>query len=388
MDKVYENLNNELARPIAEFNPIIARYVRIVFDIVSQANSTVISEIEVYGEGFLPEGVLVSAVKDAGQRVNFGTFEFAGSVPNGTQAEFGFRTGDTPAVDSTWSIWSDYSPISNSLFVVNEPRRYIQYRARLTTINLLSPEIEIVQINYDSLNVVSNSDAAVNPQIATILREQEFTLTINLQFEPGDRGLDTLHILTPSPIDLLDVTVNNTPAAFLPRIDANSITLAFNATIITNSQIAIRFRTTPFLGISPFTMTASSKEVANNPQKIDSRIMNNVEGWSIITTGVPERLIISARAEPNPFTPNNDGINDITEFKFFLGNVGEPNAIIGQQVRTLTINIFDLTGRKIKELFNSQTRSFAFISSNAIQWDGRDEHGNIVRPVFMFTKYL
>ncbi|MDZ7375040.1 MAG: gliding motility-associated C-terminal domain-containing protein [candidate division KSB1 bacterium] len=60
---------------------------------------------------------------------------------------------------------------------------------------------------------------------------------------------------------------------------------------------------------------------------------------------------------PNPFTPNNDGFNDYTEFQI-------QDAISGD----ILISIFDISGRKIIDLKNS------FI------WAGLDDRGKVVKP--------
>lgn len=60
---------------------------------------------------------------------------------------------------------------------------------------------------------------------------------------------------------------------------------------------------------------------------------------------------------PNPFTPNNDGFNDYTEFQI-------PDAISSD----VLISIFDISGRKIIDLKNS------FI------WAGQDDRGKAVKP--------
>jgi len=60
---------------------------------------------------------------------------------------------------------------------------------------------------------------------------------------------------------------------------------------------------------------------------------------------------------PNPFTPNGDGFNDIVEFKF-------PETLSGNAI----IQIFDVNGRKVREIHNS------------IQWNGKDDSGKDMKP--------
>lgn len=389
MEKVYQENDNQIASPSAQFNPIVARFIKVVIDVIPQNNATVISELQVFGEGFLPEGIYYSGVRTVPKAVNFGTMQYTGSRPAGTGIFVSFRSGDIALPDTTWSPWSDEVTESGSLFGVYEPRKFLQYRIRLTTQNLSTPEIDEIRINYDTLNVASVTDAAISPQFAQVLKEGEFTLTVNLQFQPGDRGVDSIYILTPSPAELLGLTVNGQPAGNSFRESAASIVIAFNATISVSSVVSIRILTTPFQAVNPYQISISSKTGGYNPQRVDAKRNDQVDAWSIVTVGVPERLIIRAKAEPNPFTPNGDGKNDVTNLQFFLGNIGEPNNFVGNQTRKLTIKIYDMNGRLVRDLYDSYDKAFAFISDNAIPWDGRDNSGAVVRPgVYLYQIYV
>ena len=78
------------------------------------------------------------------------------------------------------------------------------------------------------------------------------------------------------------------------------------------------------------------------------------------------------QVNPNPFSPNGDGLNDQTQISFFLSNLNIE--------RNLKIQIFDLTGKLIKTVFDGPSKAFAYISSNSFLWDGRDDNGKLVRP--------
>ncbi len=380
MERVYQQLDNQVVNPVAEFDAIVSQYIKVVIDVIPQNFNTTIAEIEVFGEGFLPQGFFYSSIRDVGQNVNFATFEYKAIMPEGTSISFNFRTGDSPLIDSTWNNFGDELTVSGSLFEVYEPRKYIQYRVNLTTTNLLSPLIDEVKINYDTQNIASVTDAYISPQLSQILKENEFSLIIDASFNALDYGIDTIQIFTPSPATLNDVIVNGIAANYLAAVSASKVVIVFNATIKTNSRIEVKFKSTPFLGVSPYRAVVSSKLVSNNPQRVNSKVVNNVEAWSIVTDGVPDKLLIAVKATPNPFTPNNDGINDITNFEFFLGNIAEPRTEIGNQSRNLSVKIYDITGRLIKDLYDNNTGAFAFISDNGITWDGRDNNGKIVRP--------
>ncbi len=389
MEKVFENPKNDSINAVAAFDPIVAKYIIVSIDIIPNTYNTTISEIEVYGEGYLPEGTLFSSVKEVNRNVNFGTLEFDGNVPGGTSVTFNVRTGSSPQIDSTWSDWSGDITKSGELFNAYEPRKYLQYRATLETKNLLTPVINEVRINYDTLVVASEAVADISPQYIPILKETNFTLTVNASFNANDFGIDTLQILTPSPSELNNVLVNGQPAAYLSKITAKKITIVFNSTIKNTATIQVGITATPYLAENSFITEISSNKVNNNFQQVDSKKTNGTEAWTVITTGVPEKLLVDTKAEPNPFTPNNDGINDKTNLSFFVGNIGEPKGIIGNEKRHLTIKIYDLSGRLVKDLLNNKTSSFAYIADSSVEWDGRDNSGSLVRPgVYIFQVFI
>ena len=92
------------------------------------------------------------------------------------------------------------------------------------------------------------------------------------------------------------LSVNGSSVSYLSTVTASKVVLVFNSTIKSNARIEIKFLSTPFLGISPYSVKISSKAVSNNPQRVNSKVVNNIEAWSIVTDGVPEKLLISVKA--------------------------------------------------------------------------------------------
>ena len=70
---------------------------------------------------------------------------------------------------------------------------------------------------------------------------------------------------------------------------------------------------------------------------------------------------------PNPFTPNGDGINERTSVGFSLFRLFDP--------RPVRIRVFSLEGRQVRRLEQQ-----LFGGRHNVQWDGRDEEGNLVVP--------
>ncbi len=382
MEKILQVPENTLGVTDDYFDKVYeVRFLKITIDVIDQVQSTVISEIEVFGKGYLPEGYFTSNVKDAGQPVNWYKVTWQAEQPEGTQISMRMRTGNTPKPDSTWSDWKDDSTnVSGSQLPVYEPRRYMQYQVRLGTLTLQTPKIDEIEILYDRTLIAQSTDATISPQYSPILQENTFQYRIDIQKSPTDYPIDTITILTPTPTQLLEVKFNGISIPYNAQIFANKIIITPQSPIISSGIFETTLKCTPFLGINRFASYLHSKQSADNPQRVDSKKSGGIENWSIITTGVPPRLIIDCRIEPNPFTPNGDGINDETIISFFLANIGEPKNLVGSQTRKLKILIYDLQGRLVRELYNSESGAAAFIAQNSFQWDGKDQNGKVVRP--------
>ncbi|MGQ9809894.1 MAG: glucodextranase DOMON-like domain-containing protein [bacterium] len=73
-------------------------------------------------------------------------------------------------------------------------------------------------------------------------------------------------------------------------------------------------------------------------------------------------------ADPNPFSPNGDGICDSTLISFFVSR--EPDWV--------TIEIYDIAGREVRTIHWQQGLTGTGRNDFAIPWDGRDDNGKIV----------
>ena len=80
-----------------------------------------------------------------------------------------------------------------------------------------------------------------------------------------------------------------------------------------------------------------------------------------------QKVVDSVDVFPNPFTPNNDGINDRTEIQFTLYKL--------HQARPITVSIFRLDGRRVRDITVD-----AAGGQLTMKWDGRDNSGELVVP--------
>jgi hypothetical protein len=85
---------------------------------------------------------------------------------------------------------------------------------------------------------------------------------------------------------------------------------------------------------------------------------------------VEDRQVLAPAASeiefsPNPFSPNANGWNDVTNLSFILGNDAD-----------VTVEIYDVRGIK-QRVVADRRRMFSGI--NKVEWDGRDDFGQILR---------
>jgi len=80
-------------------------------------------------------------------------------------------------------------------------------------------------------------------------------------------------------------------------------------------------------------------------------------------------LLHQVRCVPQIFTPNGDGVNDRTEIQFSIFR------LVGQ--RQLQVEIFDLSGRRVRELSVHREHPSG---QYAVAWDGCDVNEQRVPP--------
>lgn len=274
-------------------------------------------------------------------------------------------------VDYTlWNGWSaEYSNSPGALFRVAEPRRYLQYRANLSTSTTNTPQLQEVSINYSPIPVAQKALGAVTPNQVPIMKESTVTYLFQITFGSGDLGIDTAIVTTPSPARVSQVRWNNSPlseAEYEDLSDKDQIKVGFRQTLIADSSanIEIDFRTTLFFSENEYPSRIISSRTPDNPQFVEQ----SDSTWRVSTTGIPSGPLISVEAKPNPFSPNGDGLFDETIISYFVAKIAYSQPV--------SIKIYDLNGDKIRTLRDQKDPAFFY----EIPWDGRDDSGELVLP--------
>ena len=115
-------------------------------------------------DAYPTEGTFTSRIFDAGDdRATWRTLTAVVDAPENTGVSFEVRTGTTPTPDASWTDWQ---PVGAAGALPGPAeRRYLQYRATLTTTNTsITPSVESVTLAYDvdtSAPVVTIGDVTV-----------------------------------------------------------------------------------------------------------------------------------------------------------------------------------------------------------------------------------
>jgi len=89
--------------------------------------------------------------------------------------------------------------------------------------------------------------------------------------------------------------------------------------------------------------------------------------WDGLDVG-GSRGLSGVLVEPNPFSPNGDGLYDETTISFSLGRAADH----------VNIEFFDLTGKLARRLVFHEAANYTGRAPVQIVWDGKDENGHVV----------
>ena len=148
------------------------------------------------------------------------------------------------------------------------------------------------------------------------------------------------------------------------------------------AQLKIRFRSrvlrygTKFAGFAFNSGDVGQEVVAGNVAALapgdDDIVAVGTETNRGLSVDVPlagsSALLINVRADPRPFSPNRDGINDAAHIYYDLSRLVSPAPV--------EVEIVDLAGRRVRRLFSGLQGG----GSYAMPWDGADGSGAALPP--------
>ena len=226
------------------------------------------------------------------------------------------------------------------------------------------------------------------PQDASRTEITTFTYSVRPTFDAANTGFDKLEIFT----------LTQAQAVHAVRVDGITLGDEFPVEILTDRIIislpklqgaddtfklievefdanVVRYGT-QFQG---WVFDSKSDGVKQLIEPGDANINFPGNSLGVRTEDVGSTPLGKIAIKPNPFTPNNDGINDVVNFRFQLHDVSVP--------RELKIAIYDLAGRPVRHLEQLGVIRGLFIQGDQVPtWDGRNDQGIIVPPGHYFYR--
>ncbi|MCH8807741.1 MAG: gliding motility-associated C-terminal domain-containing protein, partial [Planctomycetes bacterium] len=138
-------------------------------------------------------------------------------------------------------------------------------------------------------------------------------------------------------------------------------------------QVQVSFRSIVFQSGATFEVQIGNSSRPDQWQRVDpgeavGDDLAEGRGLTVLTPLQGGNLKVFG-VSPEVFTPNGDGFNEVVVFEFAVLNINVE--------REVTLEVFDLAGRRVRQLTETRTRGNG---SYAMQWDGTDESGALVPP--------
>ena len=413
---------------IEEFRAVTGRFFRIEWDVGFEAlprdnlGDALLSELQLYGEGYQPRVELTSSLIQLGGSRNLTTIEWDSDHQPGTRVEVQTRTGNSldtllhyfkadgteiseaaynkiriktqkgPIVPEEvaggdWEPWSEpYEVASGTAITSPSPRKYLKVRARLLSDDPSAfATLDAVRVNFSDPVAESLQGQVIPTRVDSLGVERGFKLLV--EFGSLLQSFDEL-LITPPPgmevrFDPVGDAVFAGPASALVeggdpggfRLEnvrlvsdtPDSLHLAFDEVSSEAEALRVDFRGILLTAGGRLQAHLRNSEGEGFWQRVDEK--NPRSSLQLVAQPEHKLLFRDLAISPRVFSPNGDGVNDELRLDFTVMMVGASTAVAAE--------IFDLTGRRVRRLEEQREVSAGDYS---IAWDGRDEADELVPP--------
>lgn len=291
-----------------------------------------------------------------------------------------------------WSNWTD--PIaadSSGLYSIQldhlpGPRDYFQFNLQFASTTSDAMQVDSLAITY-STPVAAGAVGEVsllaepNPPFGrtSIPAGVDTTLTYDIRVDMGDPpflGFDGVRIVTPARPEFLQLQIGSPLTNVEPdsvREEDRELRVYFPSNRVEqgrDERLRVTFRTRSLL----FTTFLEGQLIDTRgrlPQNIaegDANEEVSTNSLRVFFAGSGGNVINAFTMAPAVISPNGDGINDEGVFSTSIIRLVEATNV--------SLAIYDLSGRVVREVSNTPRRAGSFEDP----WDGRDEAGNLVAP--------
>ena len=356
-------------------------------------------DLKVFGIGVTPFAQYTSEVFDLGSAANFGPVEIYASVDAAAVFNFSTRTG-TVADDSLyfeqtgipgkfnevsrsefdrtldpsyagvvrvndrdWSAWSPAYDQTVGPMSSPDNRRFVQFDMRFISNGLTDKAVvDSVVVNYTVPALADSVVAEITPASAVLGENNEFEYHLRSVFGGGERGFDTVEIITPFGAEAAEVTVDDVPVTFEQSLVDNRLQVTFAQDRVDRNgqQVMVRFTSLVTVAGTAFRGVVGDSESDAYPQRmIAGDADEGVDSNTLIVSGeIADRLLANVQFSSSVVTPNNDGVNDQLTLSYTLLKATSEVGV--------DVVVYNLAGQPVRVLYNS----LDLTGPNVVLWDG------------------
>ena len=409
------------AYEIATFSPVIARYVQILYWSPGRGQYYVPRELQLYGEGYQPEVELVTADPiSLGDPKNLVSIEWDAVTPPGTRVEIQTRTGNrlaekylyynksgvevteeayralgffsrgdsvkvfVPGAD--WSGWSRPYVDSGERITSPSPRSSLMMRVRLlSTDPYAAASLEAIRLNFVSPLATRLLGELAPTTVDEVGVEQDLSMFVKI--EGQEAAFDEILLVAPSSMalqfarlrigresgwnevePLADDAIEVIPSA----ADSLRVRLADPVSPRSADLLELRFTSTLFTPGAALEAAVGNTAEPGSWQRVDAGDATGLfPGSGMVLTGpVGGDRVLGGIAMGSPvLTPNGDGLNEETIFRFSVTN------LTGQQ--RVALSFYDLSGRLVHRIVEERPE---VSGEYTLSWNGEGIGGGTVAP--------
>ncbi len=364
-----------------------------------------VSEYQMYGAGFPAEVSITSPIVDLSSVKGLTSLDWDADVPAKTRIEIRTRTGNgvnaqytfydkngksvtesrynklipsfrgiidtSVAVSDDWSIWSEPYTSSGELFKSPSPRRYAQVEIHLLSDDpAVAPSLSALHLNVEKPLALATRGEVFPVQVEPG-REEDFSYFIRPTFGGQSQGFNRLSLHASVPVHFNSLEIDGAPIDAQVVSTLEGFALELPEMIISEVLVNLSFRATVYRNRTRFDAFLGNSNLGEQVRQfIDEGDANDIISSESISVQLPinDQLLSNLNLSTSVLTPNGDGIGDELLIEFDALKLVIP--------RPITVHIYDLAGRRVRELSSGE----GLAKSYSFTWDGRDEAAQMVVP--------
>ena len=372
-----------------------------------------VAEIEVYVRGVVDKATYISNIIDIGRPAVWGEIRWSGDKAHGAQIPIQTRSGldddatlywrftgrggekvqvsrpqysrlsprekaGTTYDQENWTFWSgpyDFADGPGTPVISSSPRRFFQFKVDFISAGEPGSKLTFLELRASMPPVASKLVGEIYPNQAKVGRDTRLVYALKSTVRGDDTGFDILKISTPALITAIhSMKIGDVGIPFTVATMGNhGFEVRFSKVDKSKSGVLleVEFDAQIFRHESSFNAWVSdSSRPLEVPQPIrigDATDESEGNTISVGTSAAPS-LLLKVDVSPKIFTPNGDGVNEITNISY---GIFEITTLV-----PVTVEIRALTGELVREVYLGEI----FSGWHECAWDGRDVSGALVPP--------